>query len=82
MYKRQHHGLSQVVDLNIVGRLCKINVCFASLVIFTDTHCYTLKIANGDVDKESLTEIDIDEKVISVASGDYHTCLLYTSRCV
>ncbi|CAI1966254.1 hypothetical protein SEUBUCD646_0D04840 [Saccharomyces eubayanus] len=76
---KYHHGLSQVVDLNIVGRLCKINVCFAALIVFTDTHCYTLKISNGDVDKESLTEIDIEEKVISVASGDYHTVALTES---
>ncbi|EJS44715.1 YBR280C [Saccharomyces arboricola H-6] len=76
---KYHNGLNNAIDLDIVGKLCKINVCFASLVLFTDTHCYTLKITNGDVDKESLTELDIDEKVISVASGDYHTVALTES---
>ncbi|CAI4056077.1 hypothetical protein SKDZ_02G3850 [Saccharomyces kudriavzevii ZP591] len=76
---KYHNGLNNFLDLDVVGKLCKINVCFASLVLFTDTHCYTLKIANGDVDKESLTELDIDEKVISVASGDYHTVALTES---
>ncbi|CAI4289660.1 CCQ_1a_G0004680.mRNA.1.CDS.1 [Saccharomyces cerevisiae] len=73
---KYHNGLNQIVDLNIVGKLCKINACFASLVLFTDTHCYTLKVTNGDVDKDSLTELDINENVISVASGDYHTVAL------
>lgn len=76
---RFSHGLVQPIDLPIAGTLIRIAVCYTLLVLFTDNECYTVKIENGRVETESLTELkleDPDDRIISLATGDYHNIAL------
>lgn len=72
-------GIKTLLDIPIEGRMAKVSVCFTSLVLFTEQHCYTLNISDGNVDMESLTKVDIPDSgdhIISLACGDYHTIAL------
>ncbi|QLL33864.1 hypothetical protein HG536_0F01890 [Torulaspora globosa] len=73
------HGLVQQIKLPIAGKFVRISVCYSLLVLFTDNECYTVKIENGNVDNETLIELkleDPDDRVISLATGDYHNIAL------
>lgn len=76
---RYYRGVVHDVELPLDGHLSKLSSCISSLVLFTDQHCYTLKVNDGNVDPATLTKIQLDEaedRIISLSSGDYHTVAL------
>lgn len=69
------NGVASILSLPITGKLLKITSCFSFITIFTEHNCYTLKVNNGSIDRESLTIINLDiddEHIISLSAGDYH----------
>ncbi|QLG72154.1 hypothetical protein HG535_0C05080 [Zygotorulaspora mrakii] len=71
--------LSVPQNIQLEGKIVKVSVCFTSLVIFTDQHCYTVNIKDDKLDVGSLKRLDLPDKedcIISLACGDYHTIAL------
>lgn len=68
----------KLLDLKLEGKLSKIEASNISLAIFTDQNSYMLSIKNGEVDTTSLVklDLDVDERFISLSSGDYHNIAL------
>lgn len=75
------NGIVQQLHVPVDGELVKITVCFTILALFTSQKCYTIKIKSNKLDLDSLVELQLDEpddRIISLATGDYHTVALTT----
>lgn len=73
------NGIVQQLSVPVEGEYVKIIVCFTILALFTSNKCYTVKIKNNRLELDSLTELQLDEpddRIISLATGDYHTVAL------
>lgn len=72
------NDIEKYLDLKIPGKIVKIQASNRTLAIFTDKSCYTADIVQGEVNYDSLTEIETNEgvKFISLSFGDYHTVAL------
>ncbi|CAR30487.1 SCF ubiquitin ligase complex subunit SAF1 [Lachancea thermotolerans CBS 6340] len=70
------------VKLPFHGKLVKLVGSYTTLAIFTENHCYAVKVTEGHMRPETFMELELDdenEKLISLSTGDYHTVALTSS---
>lgn len=72
-------GATRSVNLQIEGKLEKIEGSYSTLALFTDAKCYTIEVHNGGVSHDSLQLMEVEDtndRFISLSTGDYHAVAL------